>query len=299
MNKVHWKLIMAKLALLSFRKGWQSEHFAKYILSKFSFISEPLNISDDIGSDFYCTVFKIKKHQKKNYLLPKNSFAIQIKSNKRQFDITNKMDYFKTLEIPFFVGVADKTNLKLLIYSGEEIVDYFAHDYGIYDKIKIKVFDSIQAKDAFTQLKDNTFILRFPKVIDIDINFDYENESNILDNMFKVCDLIYKNISVRENNGIMFEHYIGNQFEKLYTEIICNKYSFENYNENFLNRLCEAIFNLSWACDSQRFDQNEFEIYKKIFHEFENHYKNQNKELPYNLRKAYEMLEDKLSMLAI
>lgn len=293
---------MAKRPLLSFRKGWQSEHFAKYILSKFSFISEPLNISDDIGTDFFCTIFNIKKYEydKNKYLLAKNSFAIQIKSNKRQFNITNKMDYFKTLEIPFFVGVVDKKNLKLIIYSGEEIVDYFAHDYEAqYDEILIKVFDSIQKKNKYLQSKDNTFILRFPKVIDININFDYGEEPNKLDNLFKVCDMIQKNISVRKNNGIMFEHYNDNQFEELHTEIICNKDSFENYNENLFIRLTEAIFNLLWACNNQRFDQNEFKIYKMIFHEFENHYKNQNKELPNNLRTAYKTLEDKLSMLAI
>jgi len=115
--------------LYKFRKGWQSEHLAKYILSKFSFIAEPSTISDDLGSDFFCTLFKVEN---KDFLLPQNSFAVQIKSGgeiksqKSKFEINNKRDYIRRLEIPFFIGVINKEKLKLIIYSGEYISNYFS-----------------------------------------------------------------------------------------------------------------------------------------------------------------------------
>jgi hypothetical protein len=31
---------------LKFRKGWQSEHIAKFILSQFSFVAEPSTVAD-------------------------------------------------------------------------------------------------------------------------------------------------------------------------------------------------------------------------------------------------------------
>ena len=71
--------------LHSFRQGWQSENLARFLLSKVSFISKPSTISDDLGSDFLCTLFKIEK----NELHPSSSFAIQIKSEGSKIDITS------------------------------------------------------------------------------------------------------------------------------------------------------------------------------------------------------------------
>ena len=62
--------------LKSFREGWRTEHLARFILSKFAFVAQPISISDDIGSDFICTLFE----NREKYLFPTNSFAIQIKS---------------------------------------------------------------------------------------------------------------------------------------------------------------------------------------------------------------------------
>lgn len=120
----------------SFRKGWENENLACFILSKFSFISQPVTIADDCGSDFFCTIFQRKKGNGCEYLIPKNSFAIQIKSNYETFDITNKIDYLESLEIPFFVGVADQKELKLSIYSGEYIPILFSY-VGLPKKLEI------------------------------------------------------------------------------------------------------------------------------------------------------------------
>lgn len=108
--------------LLKFRKGWQSEHIAKFILSKFSFIAEPSTVADDLGTDFFCTLFNIQGGE---YLVPQNSFAIQIKSDNKNIDITKKVPYIQGLEIPFFVGVVSKKDLTLQIYSGESIPHFF------------------------------------------------------------------------------------------------------------------------------------------------------------------------------
>jgi len=87
--------------LFTMRKGWESEHLAHYLLSQISFISNPSIIGDDIGSDFICTLFEINKKKNKDFLIPKNSFAIQIKSNSRRINLTDKIGYLANLEIPF------------------------------------------------------------------------------------------------------------------------------------------------------------------------------------------------------
>ena len=116
---------MAHLA--SFRHGWQSENLARFLLSKFAFISHPASISDDIGSDFFCTLFKTVREESRDYLVPKNSFAIQIKSDSSTFAVSNKIDYLDNLEVPFFVGVVDKADFSLSIYSGEAVPFFFSH----------------------------------------------------------------------------------------------------------------------------------------------------------------------------
>ena len=68
---------MAHLA--SFREGWKNENLARFILSKIAFITHPATISDDIGSDFFCTLFQTRAENGHDYLVPKNTFAIQIK----------------------------------------------------------------------------------------------------------------------------------------------------------------------------------------------------------------------------
>jgi len=116
--------------LLKIRKGWENENLARFILSKFSFVAQPSTIADDLGADFFCTFFikdlKERKNEKNKvikdvFIYPKHSFAIQIKSSSRQFDLTDKLGFFDNLELPFFIGVVSQQKLSITIYSGDVI----------------------------------------------------------------------------------------------------------------------------------------------------------------------------------
>ena len=41
------------------RTGWEAERLARHLSSRFSFVAQPTTIADDVGSDFYCTIFDI------------------------------------------------------------------------------------------------------------------------------------------------------------------------------------------------------------------------------------------------
>jgi hypothetical protein len=279
--------------LHSFRKGWQNEHLARYILSKFSFVAEPSNISDDLGSDFFCTLFKIKI-QDKNYLNSKNSFAIQIKSNKNTIDITNKINYLETLEVPFFIGVVDRNKLKLVIYSGESIIHFITKIGSKNKKVNIKLLDSREDAHFFLKIRDDEYTLKFPKLIEISANFDYEEKPDELDEIFTICDLIHENISSRKNKEYIYKISNGYQYKNDIISIYAGKDSFNSYEENFIKRLAEAFFNLEWSYDNQLFDQNQFKMYEKIYYLFEEHYKLENKRLPIYLTEIFNKLKDKL-----
>ena len=105
--------------LLTPRKGWENERLAEYLLSRFSFVAQPSSIADDLGSDFFCTIFKIIDASGRDSLIPRSSFAIQVKSSVAKVSVDNKIDYLLGLELPFFIGVVRQSPPEMSIYSAE------------------------------------------------------------------------------------------------------------------------------------------------------------------------------------
>ena len=192
-----------KKHLASFRKGWQSENFARYILSNFAFIAQPSTIADDLGSDFFCTIFDTISNGNNDFLVPEESFAIQIKSNKRPFYITGKAEYLKNLGIPFFVAVCNKENQELIFYSGEYIIPFFV-DNPLAEKIKIKLCETNDCKVDFYVEKDNEFTLKFPKRFTICSNYASFKFKEAIKNLSKACRTISHNITRRNNKEYIF-----------------------------------------------------------------------------------------------
>ncbi len=105
-----------------FRKGWENEHVASFLLSRISFVANPMTVADDVGSDFFCTLFEVAEGDK---LFPRNSFAIQVKSSKAEIGATGKIEYLAKLELPFFVGVVDQSNLETVHLFGRILTYIF------------------------------------------------------------------------------------------------------------------------------------------------------------------------------
>lgn len=113
--------------LLSFRSGWENERLASYLLSRFSFVAQPNAVSEDLGSDFFCTLFEIVPLESgHDALRPLSSFAIQIKSSADEIEMDNKIDYLWNLELPFFIGVVSQSPPAVDIYSAEFLPLLFA-----------------------------------------------------------------------------------------------------------------------------------------------------------------------------
>ena len=257
------------LHLHSFRQGWQSEHLAMYILSKCSFLAQPITSSDDLGSDFFGTRFRIDKN---GVLLPKYSYAIQIKSKgdiggKRwRMDVTRKTDYLSELEIPFFLGVVDRRNLTLGIYSGEAIPHFFAL-YGNPTSVStkaqvfIKLTQDYKSSTQLTTKARDKYLLIFPKILDLSAHFDYEKSGSRLAGLFELCGLIQNNIASRRNHEYIYKYYKKNG-----CIIYTGPGSATAYMENYFARLAEVFYNMSWL------RQNSKPVSDKEFSEFEQAY---------------------------
>ncbi|MBU2589833.1 MAG: hypothetical protein KKB39_03655 [Nanoarchaeota archaeon] len=248
--------------LFNFREGWQSEKLAQYILSKIAFVSQPVTTSDDVGTDFFCTLFDIKKEDKNNFILPKNSFAIQVKSKdkKDEIEITNKESYIRQLEVPFFWGIVDKKAQKIVIYSGEFFEIFIAHIGGVPkgQKLFIKLTDTRNENKGYYEEK-NKWYINFPKIVEISINFNYLESAKAIQPLFKACELMLKNIAARIKGINMFEMDSGSYF------ICTGPYSARIFRKNVYNVLTEAFYNLAYLKKTRGKGDKEFKIYLTFY----------------------------------
>jgi hypothetical protein len=258
-----------KAQLGSFRKGWQSENLARFILYKFSFVAHPSTVADDVGSDFFCTLFQIRRDGGREYLLPRNSFAIQIKSTIDTFDVSNKLEYLDGLEIPFLVGVVDRESLKMTIYSGEYIPAFFSYK-GIPEKVEIELCERslIEQSDYFSEPELGSYALRFPKIMEIGADTEGEELKAKVQGLAELCTLMYENITSKRNGEYIFKY---QREGSLYVSIFAGRGSIRVYRQNLLERLAEAFVNLGWLYRANRglFIEEEFQAYEGLLHRLE------------------------------
>ena len=224
--------------LVKIRKGWENENLASFLLSKFSFISKPFTIADDIGTDFYCTLFKVETKGNNKFLLPTNSFSIQIKSNYKKINITKKIGYLSNLEIPFFIGVINQKELKLTIFSGEYLSQFIS--FRTPNILLAELCDRQKMQSYYKDLGNKKFILKFPKVAEIKADITQEELQENVNEIFKVNSITLNNISSRKNC-----EYIFYQYENNYIQINAGPSSIKTFRENFYKRLTENFTKVS------------------------------------------------------
>jgi hypothetical protein len=249
--------------LYSFRGGWESENLGKYILSRISFIAQPTSVSDDLGSDLFCTIFKTIKINKRKYLIPKNSITIQIKSNTNLIAADSNIDYLNDLELPYFVGVVNKKDLSISIFSGVYLSWMFSY-VGKIESLKIKLVEK-DIKDPISPIAPRKlkYIIRFPFICKIFANSSVEelqrNVDTILQNSLKSLE----NISTRINNEYIFS------WRENKISILAGSGSARTYKVNFVKRLVECFCNIDWLVKNtgKVSDQllKEFKIYENIY----------------------------------
>ena len=105
--------------------GFRGEYLARYIVSRFAFISES-NVSDDYGIDFYCGLAKESSngeniHYEKPFLLQIKTKTIKKHNKYKKPDIElihkHQVNTLYNLEVPFFIGFLDLETKRLDIHS--------------------------------------------------------------------------------------------------------------------------------------------------------------------------------------
>lgn len=249
-----------------FKRGWDREKLAEYILSRFSFIAKPSTVSDDLGTDLFCTLFKLEEKEGIDYPLPLSSFAIQIKSSLNTFDFSANINYLQNLEIPFFLGVVDESTKELTFFSGENLPKFFPH-IGPLRKLKIKPLERSLMKVPYDPMegRKDDYTVMFPKIITIGLDSTKKDLEGTVEELRNLCSLIHRNIATAKIQEYIFEEYGNSSYS-----VIAGSGSVKQFRNNFMKRLAENFYNLEWLynkCNSENNDEliKEFKIYEETY----------------------------------
>ncbi len=254
--------------LYKFRQGWQSENLARFLLSEFAFIAQPSTVADDVGSDFYCTLFKKERSGGDHHLIPKNSFVIQIKSSEDDLDLSSKAGFLEQLELPFFIGVVDRQGLNLKIFSGRPLHLLFTMK-GVPNKLLIKFTSHIQDKTYYEIVDEpqKHYNLMFPLLAEVNAKSIDSDSERIFPIMACECSLIHQNISSRR----MGEYILG--FGSDDVRIFAGSDSVQQFRRNFCYRMAEVFYNLEWILNKspKQFSKSEFSTHAGSWAQIRSH----------------------------
>jgi hypothetical protein len=250
------------------------------------FIGHPLTVADDIGSDFVCTIFEPKRIGKTDRLFPRRSFAIQIKSNRERIRATNKIDYLFGLELPFFVGVVQRTpSLQLSIFSGDFIPSLFSY-YGWPSTLSLVLVPSGDTAKPYEGTAGGPCTIRLRHACDLLDSDSDESFREKATTLSALCKRMHGNVSARALNEFVFKFEAGRE-----PDILAGEGSVEVFRDNFCLRLAEVFRNLDWILSHHLpFDRAEFGIYDRLYRDMVS----LGRDLPPVLKRAHSSVKDKL-----
>jgi hypothetical protein len=257
--------------LLTPRKGWENEKLASYLLSRFSFVAQPTSVADDLGSDFFCTIFEIHDSSGTDVLVPRSSFAIQVKSSISEVSMDNKIDYLDRLQMPFFIGVVTQSPGVMRVYSAELLPFLFAHKGRPRRLSMLPVTASDLTLDNYIDCPESDcFRLRCPEVAEFHVDEDRSMLTAKVETLLGICTRAQGNIATR-----LSEEHIYDFDGKGNFQILAGSGSARHFRVNLLKRLAEVFSNLDWELNAGVPAQDlrqEFLAFERLYHELEQIY---------------------------
>ncbi len=251
------------------RIGWENERLAEFLLSRISFIATPAKTSDDLGTDFICTLFREETDNGVVQLFPTTSFAIQTKSGEpATLSVSKHLRYLSGLEIPFFVGFVDQEKLSLRVYSCHHLPALFSGTGNKLKELSLIPAGSLNRDDIFHDLQvatsqpDKAAQIRIFHVATLSANETLEDRITAAANIARQCSRTLMDIAAK----ISGEYYFTLD-EEVYW-VLAGVGSVQTYRYNLSKRLLEAFSNLSWMLTngiSKKLIQSEFSIYETLF----------------------------------
>jgi len=252
--------------LATFRKGWENERLAEYLLSRFSFVAQPTSSADDLGSDFFCTIFEIREVSGQDALMPRISFAIQVKSSVDDVPANNKIDYLMGLELPFFIGVVGQSPPEMNIYSAELLPLLFS-ELGRPEKLSLVPVDAFDPDKYLDGSGIADARMRCHLVATLSVKDDRSTLAPKVEELIRICVRARNNIATRVN-----EEHIYDLDGKGLHKIVAGSGSALHFRANFVKRLGEVFYNLYYIVGQAPPDEfliAEFSAFETLYHQLE------------------------------
>jgi ligand-binding SRPBCC domain-containing protein len=247
--------------LYTVRSGWEGERLAEYLLSRFSFVAQPTTIADDVGSDFYCTIFEINDTRPPT-VEPRISFAIQVKSNQDRIEFHNKVHYLHNLEIPFFLGVVNQARAELKIYSAERFPMMTAV-FGLREKLWLRpVEEDDPRRYCDAETNPDGVMLDCYHVCTFSVAEERTDIRPKVEKLLALCQRAAANIRSRRSE----EHIYQWDDEGTTFSIVAGVGSVQYFRDNIYKRLAETFYNFEFLLNNQpqNFNFAEFQVYEKF-----------------------------------
>ncbi|HXY00009.1 MAG TPA: hypothetical protein VEI54_03750 [Candidatus Limnocylindrales bacterium] len=279
--------------LLIPRKGWENERLAAYLLSRFSFVAHPVSVADDVGSDFFCTIFEVQQELGRDVLVPRSSFAIQVKSSTDKVTVDNKIEYLMRLELPFFIGVVSQGPARMEIYSAEFLPMLFS-DVGQPSRLSLVpvTTGSFNQNNYFERTgTPNDVRLKCPLVAEFSVDDDRSAIAAKVNVLLRICTRTLSNIATRVNEEHIYQ--VNDQGE---FRIVAGPGSAKFFRMNFIKRLGEVFFNLSFLLGDAPPDEQlsaEIEVFHSLVQKLKS-LKGYGPTLPTFVTAPYQVLRQKL-----
>jgi hypothetical protein len=229
-------------------------------------VAQPTTVADDLGSDFFCTIFDLKPSPVA-MVEPRGSFAIQVKSSADPIEAHNKVGYLQHLEIPFFIGVVSQSPPQMHVYTAELLPLLFAR-FGLPQKLWLhpvsrKNYDpnGYARGDAV-----NGVHLDCPYVATFGAEEDRSSLQVKVDLLNAICNRASSNIATRRSEEHIYETESVGQLI-----VVAGIGSAQYFRNNFCKRLAEVFYNLQWIFNNQRdsFRLDEFKVYESLYLELQ------------------------------
>lgn len=262
--------------LACMRPGWENEHLASYILSRVAFIAKPMTVADDLGTDLLCTLFDVAEHENREYLVPRNSIAIQVKSSGGTIDATRHLDYLSRLEVPYYVGVADRGTLSLTVYSARYLPLALAYRG---QPVRLRLVLMSAASEAYTGADDIGYDVHCPQVTVLRATDTREGLRLAVEPLRRDSNEALNAVVSRLSNEFIFDSPQG-------LRVLAGEGSATVFRENFHRRLAEVFFNFDWLLrNGGEVDEAELRIFEQFWSTL------QGRQLPSYLHAAHGAFE--------
>ena len=203
------------------------------------------------------------------FLHPRSAFAVQVKSDDEEIDISNKADYIADLQMPFFVANVNKKSQSMEIYSGENVQLFFAlignplhsrntaHYKGEESRLLIRLTKDPVGHQDYYKVEKHDHILLFPYVGSVSMAHE-ATEIKALSAAMAIRSVhIQNNIAALKSGSYVFSH-----FESKNKSTVAGSTSVNSFRENFQFRLAEVFHNLLWI-HQERLDEFNLEEFRR------------------------------------